>query len=37
MRRAGMTVGQWVVLVVMLLVACGAVGSFAYLVYINGL
>jgi hypothetical protein len=36
-RWAGMTVGQWVVLVIMFLIACGAVGAFAYLVYANGL
>jgi hypothetical protein len=36
-RWAGMTVGQWVVLVIMFLIACGVVGTFAYLVYANGL
>jgi hypothetical protein len=36
-RRGGLTVLQWVVLALMLLVACGALGSLVYLVRVNGL
>ncbi len=36
-RWGGMTALQWIVVLVMGLVACGAVGLFGYLVYANGL
>ncbi len=36
-RWAGMTALQWIVVLVMGLVACGAVGLFGYLIYANGL
>jgi hypothetical protein len=36
-RLAGMTVGQWVVLVVMLLVTFLTLGSLGYMLYANGL